>query len=177
MQIFRPLRQPAIARLWAALAFSALGDQLYVVALGWVAAASLGAAAGYLGAARAATVLLVAGLCGRLIDRWDRRASMIGADLARAAALGVLVLGWTIGGQPQAGLLLLAVFVLAASDAVFGPALQTVLPQLGFDYSIPGTAFAWQDLCPPCKRKMISASQLRMKSAAQESITLESFNG
>ena len=46
--------------------------------------------------------------------------------------------------------------------------LKIVLPQLGFDYSIPGTRFAWQDLCPPCKRKTLSASQLKMKSAAQE---------
>jgi nitrate reductase gamma subunit len=46
--------------------------------------------------------------------------------------------------------------------------LKTVLPQLGFDYSIPGTDFAWPDLCPPCKRKTLSVSQLTLKSAAQE---------
>ncbi|HWE50306.1 MAG TPA: MFS transporter [Bryobacteraceae bacterium] len=46
--------------------------------------------------------------------------------------------------------------------------LKTVLPQLGFDYSVPGTSFAWQDLCPPCKRKTLSLSQLKLKSAAQE---------
>ncbi|MEP6538994.1 MAG: MFS transporter [Bryobacteraceae bacterium] len=46
--------------------------------------------------------------------------------------------------------------------------LKIVLPQLGFDYTIPGTDFAWQDLCPPCKRRSLSLSQLRLKSAAQE---------
>jgi NNP family nitrate/nitrite transporter-like MFS transporter len=46
--------------------------------------------------------------------------------------------------------------------------LKTVLPQVGFDYRIPGTAFAWQDLCPPCKRKILSLSQLKLKSAAPE---------
>jgi len=46
--------------------------------------------------------------------------------------------------------------------------LKAVLPQLGFDYSVPSTGFAWQDLCPPCKRKMLSLSQLKLKSAAQE---------
>ena len=46
--------------------------------------------------------------------------------------------------------------------------LKTVLPQLGFDYSLPGTEFAWQDLCPPCKRKTLSLSQLKLKSAARE---------
>ncbi len=43
--------------------------------------------------------------------------------------------------------------------------LKTVLPQLGFDYTLLGTPFAWQDLCPPCKRKTLSLSQLNLKSA------------
>jgi NNP family nitrate/nitrite transporter-like MFS transporter len=46
--------------------------------------------------------------------------------------------------------------------------LKTVLPQLGFDYSVPGTEFAWQDLCPPCKRKTLSASQFKLKSRGNE---------
>lgn len=41
--------------------------------------------------------------------------------------------------------------------------LNIVLPQLGFDYTLPGTDFTWQDLCPPCKRKTLSASQLKLK--------------
>jgi MFS transporter, NNP family, nitrate/nitrite transporter len=46
--------------------------------------------------------------------------------------------------------------------------LKLVLPQLGFDYTLPGTEFAWQNLCPPCKRKTLSLSQLKLKSAARE---------
>jgi len=46
--------------------------------------------------------------------------------------------------------------------------LKSVLPQLGFDYSVPGATLGWQDLCPPCKRKTLSLSQLKLKSAAQE---------
>jgi NNP family nitrate/nitrite transporter-like MFS transporter len=46
--------------------------------------------------------------------------------------------------------------------------LKAVLPQLGFDYTISATGFAWQELCPPCKRKTLSLSQLKIKSAAQE---------
>ena len=48
--------------------------------------------------------------------------------------------------------------------------LKTILPQLGFDYAVPGTAYAWQDLCPPCKRKALSLSQLRLKSTAKEAV-------
>jgi hypothetical protein len=43
--------------------------------------------------------------------------------------------------------------------------LKTVLPQLGFDYTLPGTQSTWQDLCPACKRKTLSTSQLRLRSA------------
>lgn len=43
--------------------------------------------------------------------------------------------------------------------------LNTVLPQLGFDYTVPGSAYTWQNLCPPCKRKALAGAQLRLKSA------------
>src|SRR6185437_5987548 len=46
--------------------------------------------------------------------------------------------------------------------------LNTVLPQLGFDYSVPGTGLRWQDLCPACKRKALSIRQVQLQAAAQE---------
>jgi NNP family nitrate/nitrite transporter-like MFS transporter len=41
--------------------------------------------------------------------------------------------------------------------------LRRVLPQLGFDYRIPGPAGSWQELCPACKRITLSRAQLRLK--------------
>ena len=41
--------------------------------------------------------------------------------------------------------------------------LRTILPQLGFDYRIPGPAGHWQELCPACKRKTLSIAQMRIK--------------
>jgi MFS family permease len=41
--------------------------------------------------------------------------------------------------------------------------LKFVLTQLGFDYSMPGPAGNWQQLCPACKRKAIASAQLRLK--------------
>ena len=41
--------------------------------------------------------------------------------------------------------------------------LRLVLSQLDFDYSIPGPAGHWQQLCPACKRKSIASAQLRLK--------------
>jgi len=41
--------------------------------------------------------------------------------------------------------------------------LGRVLPQMGFDYRMPGPAGTWQDLCPACKRKTLSLAHLRLK--------------
>ncbi len=130
MRIFLPLRHAMIARVWSALAFSALGDQLYAVAIGWVAVGVLGAGAGYLSAGRAGVVLLTAMLGGGLADGWSRQRTMIGADLLRCAVLTLLVGAWAMAGQPSPLLLTLAVIVLAIGEAFFQPALQTVLPAL-----------------------------------------------
>ena len=44
--------------------------------------------------------------------------------------------------------------------------LKRALPQLGFDYTMPGPAGYWQELCPACKRKTLSRAQLRIKETA-----------
>jgi MFS transporter, NNP family, nitrate/nitrite transporter len=44
--------------------------------------------------------------------------------------------------------------------------LKKVLPQMGFNYSMPGPVSNWQELCPACKRKSISLAQLRLKEEA-----------
>ena len=139
MRLLLPLRDGRVARLWSALALSAIGDQLYTVAMGWVAVGVFGAAAGYLSAVRAAIILLAAFFGGSLMDRWNRQASMVGADLARAAALLLLVLAWAIMGAPTGTTLALTVLVLAIGDSVFGPALQTVLPLLAPRDILPAT--------------------------------------
>ena len=45
--------------------------------------------------------------------------------------------------------------------------LKQVLPQLGFDYTMPGPAGNWQELCPACKRKALSIAQLRLQEEAR----------
>jgi NNP family nitrate/nitrite transporter-like MFS transporter len=41
--------------------------------------------------------------------------------------------------------------------------LCSILPQVGFDYAIPGPGGHWQALCPACKRKTLSVAQMRIK--------------
>jgi len=45
--------------------------------------------------------------------------------------------------------------------------LQAVLPQVGFQYALPGGATTWQNLCPACKRKSISMAQLRIREESR----------
>jgi hypothetical protein len=39
--------------------------------------------------------------------------------------------------------------------------LKEVLPQVGFDYSLPGGTGSYQDHCPPCRRKVVALAQSR----------------
>ncbi len=126
--VLRPLRDPALALLWGGLATSAVGDQLFSVALAWIAVQALGTAAGYLTALQAATILAVALLAGRWADRRPHRRMMVAADLFRAATLLVVIAGWSLRGVPPAWTLVLAVLALAGGSALFRPALQATLP-------------------------------------------------
>ena len=119
-----------MALLWSGLSLSAIGDQLYSVALTWIAVGVLGANAGYLTALQAGIVLLVVLGIGRWADRWDSRFSMIGADLCRAGVLLAIVLPWMTTGVISSLQLVGAVAVLAIGQSVFQPALQTILPRL-----------------------------------------------
>ncbi|WP_158817738.1 MFS transporter [Methylocapsa sp. S129] len=128
--IFSPLRGRPMALLWSGLSLSAIGDQLYSVALTWIAVGVLGANAGYLTALQAGVVLLAVLGIGRWADRWDSRSSMIGADLCRAGVLLAIVLPWMATGVVSRWRLVGAVAVLAIGQSVFQPALQTILPRL-----------------------------------------------
>ncbi len=41
--------------------------------------------------------------------------------------------------------------------------LKTILPELGFNFTMSENQHNWQDLCPACKRKSLSAAQRRLK--------------
>lgn len=129
----RPLRHPALACLWTGLATSAIGDQVFLVALSWVAVQVLGTRAGYLTSLQPAVILAVAMLAGHWADRLAPRRLMIAADLGRAAVLVLLLAVWIGAGLPPAWTLVLAVLALAAGQALFRPALQAVLPPLAGD--------------------------------------------
>jgi MFS transporter, DHA3 family, macrolide efflux protein len=130
LRIFVPLRSLPVALLWGGLSLSAMGDQLYAVALTWIAVRVLGSDAGYLSALQALIVFLAVLGIGRWADRWNPHRGMIGADLCRAAILIGIVTLWLAKGAPSVAALVAAIMVLAIGEAVFDPALQSVLPSL-----------------------------------------------
>jgi DHA3 family macrolide efflux protein-like MFS transporter len=130
MRILRPLRGRSMALLWGGLSFSAVGDQLYAVALTWIAVGVLGSNAGYLSALQAFIALLAVLFIGIWADRWEQLRGMIASDLASAAVLVGVVVAALVSGKPSVTGLIVAIVVLATGQAVFRPALQSVLPSV-----------------------------------------------
>ncbi|MGI4942508.1 MAG: MFS transporter [Janthinobacterium lividum] len=166
MRLLRPLRHRAMELLWGGLALSAVGDQAYNVAFAWIATEAFGAGAGFLVALGPLAGLLTLAFGGRIADGLPPGQAMVWADLARTAALLVVVVGWTVAGRPPASALVVAVVVLAAGMAVFRPALQAVLPPLLPDRGLLPAANALLDgteriarlLGPGCCRRCCRCS-------------------
>lgn len=129
-----PLRVPAFRWLFAGQAVSAVGDQVFPVAVAALVV-QRGGTAGELGlvlAARFAALVLFALLGGVWADRLPRVAVLRGADLLRLLALVGLAAA-TATGRPPVPVLAALVFLVGAGEAFFRPAfgalLPTVLPQ------------------------------------------------
>jgi MFS family permease len=111
---------------------SAIGDRLHEVALMWIAVEAVGGDAGLVAAAGTVTRLLLGLPAGVWADRWDRRRTMIAADLVRAASVATLAVAGAFGPIQLWHLALISA-VLGAFDSLFAPALQASLPALAPD--------------------------------------------
>ncbi|HVL64698.1 MAG TPA: dTMP kinase [Actinomycetota bacterium] len=112
-------------RLFAAQAVSSLGDWVGVIAIA-VFAQRLGGNAA-VGAVMTARVLpgFVAGpIAGVIADRWDRRKTMVAADLARALIV------FSLPFFPNLLYLLLASMALESMTLTWGPAKDASLPHV-----------------------------------------------
>lgn len=127
---FALLRRPDFRRAYAAVAVSELGDAFQYIALMWFALLA-GGPLGVIAVRLADSVpALVFGLHGGVIaDRWDRRRTMIGADLVRGAVLVPVAAAGLAGHLPLAALVL-AAFALTAATSYFAPAYGALLPAL-----------------------------------------------
>ena len=115
--------------LWAGQAVSAIGDMVFPVAIA-VRVLDEGGSAGDLGlvlAARSLSLVLFVIVGGVVADRLSRTRVMMGADVLRAVAAGVLVV--SPADLPVAALAAVT-FVIGAGEAFFRPAYGAVVPSV-----------------------------------------------
>lgn len=117
----------AYFRLWMAQVVSSLGDWIGLIAIIALAARVSGgseAAIGLVMAARMLPGFFLAPLGGVLVDRWDRKRTMVACDLGRAAIMAALPFVNTLAG------LFLASFLLEILTLLWSPAKDASVPNL-----------------------------------------------
>lgn len=134
------------AFLWAAQFLSQLGDSIFQIAFIWLVLDLTGSKTlTGLAAGMAYLPSLLFGIAaGFLIDRWNRRRVLAGADMARTL---LLILGSALllaGRLNAAGLAALA-FGMATGAVLFNPARDSLLPELVRPERLP-RANAWVQL-------------------------------
>lgn len=126
------LRIAPVRRLWASQVFSAMGDQLYLVAVAWLAIEAVGSRGGLVVAAGSASAVVCGLIGGVYADRWDRRKTMVASDALRVLAVVTVPVAAHFGLVSVWHLGAVAV-VVAGLDSLFDPALQASLPVLAKD--------------------------------------------
>ena len=127
---FRPYARILQSRryrpLWLGQVVSNLGDTFHYIALVVLLfrLTGSGAALAVLALAQIAVTLAVGPVAGVVIDRFDRRFVMIGADLARVA----LAIG--LAFTTHAPVAITLAVAMAAADVTFNPAARALLPSL-----------------------------------------------
>ena len=92
MRIFNALAHRRVRLLWSGQVFSAVGDEVYNIALVWLAAELIGLNAGYVSAIQAASIFVFSLIGGIWVDHHDPRKVMIAADLIRGSVVLLLPL-------------------------------------------------------------------------------------
>jgi MFS family permease len=130
----RVFRNPGLRRVNLAFAGSVVGDWAFAIVISLYAYNKGGATAlGVVGVVRYLTMAVLAPLLSTLADRYRRKYVMLGADLVRAALVGIVALLVATDGPA------LAVYALATATVVLGsafrPASAALLPALARDAS------------------------------------------
>jgi DHA3 family macrolide efflux protein-like MFS transporter len=127
--VFRPLQDRAVLTVWLGLNASTVGEDLFRVAVVWLAVEAAGNLAGLIIAAQYA-VMLIVGLFGSVVlDAWRPDRAMFWAKMWSALFAILPVIGYYLFGL-SITLLILSSVGVAAMRMVFSPALQEATPTL-----------------------------------------------
>jgi MFS family permease len=127
-----PLRVSRQFRLvWVGLLVSASGSQFTVVAVFVQVTRLTGseAAVGLTGLVWLAGLIVGSIAGGAILDAWDRRRTLIMAQLVIAVGVGTLLAG-SIAGDPPIGVIYAGLAVMAAASAIDGPTRSAMTPRL-----------------------------------------------
>ena len=111
--------------LWTGQLISLIGDRIHVIALGaLVATRGTALEVGIIFAMTAVPSVFLGPLAGVLVDRWDRRRTMIACDVVRSG----LVLLVPLAFEVHIGLVYAIAFAIATVTLLFRPAKTAVIP-------------------------------------------------
>jgi predicted MFS family arabinose efflux permease len=138
LELFAPLRGRDYRLVWFGESVSLLGDQFHYVALSWLVLGLTGSGLAL------GTVLLAASLPrgafvlvgGVLADRVSPRALMLGSNVIRAIVTTAIA-GLVLGSHIQIWQLVVAGVVFGTVDAVFFPAINTIVARLAPPEHLP----------------------------------------
>lgn len=155
IRILQPLARRDYAFLTGGSLISLLGDGFFFVALAWQVyeISNVPTALSLVGLAWTLPLVIFVLLGGVFSDRYDRRWLMVGADLVRAAAIGLLGLLSVMGLLELWHVVALIAFV-GLGDAFFNPASTAIVPDLLPDEQLP-QANALQGLLRPLAVRLI----------------------
>jgi len=138
IRLLEPLGERDFALLTAGWVVSLLGDGFFSVALAWQVyeISNVPTALSIVGVAWTLPLILFLLLGGVFSDRYDRRWMMIGADLVRAAAVGLLGL-LSIAGVIELWHVVALIAFVGLGDAFFNPASTAIVPDLVRDEQLP----------------------------------------
>ncbi len=131
VRLLRPLERRDFALLTTGSTVSLLGDGFFSIALAWQVyeISNVPTALSVVGVAWTVPLIAFLLLGGVFTDRYDRRRLMIGADLIRAAAIGLLGVLSLTGAIELWHIIALIAFV-GLGDAFFNPAATAIVPDL-----------------------------------------------
>ena len=155
IRLLEPLRERDFALLTAGWVVSLLGDGFFSVALAWQVyeISNVPTALSIVGVAWTLPLILFILLGGVFSDRYDRRWLMVGADLVRAAAIGLLGL-LSIAGVIELWHVVGLIAFVGLGDAFFNPASTAIVPDLVPEDRLP-QANALQGLVRPLMVRLI----------------------
>jgi MFS family permease len=129
--ILAPLRERDFRLLWGAMCISLLGDGAFLVALAWqvYALSDAPTALSVVGIAMTVPTIVFLLIGGVASDRLDRRSILIGADVGRGLAVGLMAV-LAVGGWLELWHLVALAGLYGTGSAFFAPAFDAFVPDL-----------------------------------------------